>query len=214
MYQIDKTFNFCYGHRVWTQELNSDYCAKGDDQTKCKHLHGHEGSVRVFLEAAELDNGFVTDFKHLGWLKDFINTYLDHKFIVDFNDPAVEKIVGGEFIEKDFVTEKSDQIGYFMTKEKTCIKLGDVVVPLEPLEYDLTDETWGLFVPPETNPLGGYHKELVEGFLFVDFVPTSENLAEWLYKIVDKNMKRIDVVTSHIEWWETPKSRSVYFGNK
>jgi 6-pyruvoyltetrahydropterin/6-carboxytetrahydropterin synthase len=211
MYQIDKTINFCYGHRVWTQELNEDYCAKGDNQTKCKHLHGHEGSVRVFLEAEELNNGFVTDFKHLGWLKDFIDAYIDHKFIVDFNDPGINQIVGGYINEHVFVEE--DELCLRHSVEKSCIEIDDHIIPLEPLEGGLTETTWGLYVP-DASPLEGYQKELIEGFLFVDFVPTSENLSKWLYEIVDKNMKRIDVVTSHIEWWETPKSRSVYFGNK
>ena len=59
MWQIDKRIDFCYGHRVWTQKLNEAYCADGDTEMKCRHLHGHEGSVQVFLTSEELDNGFV-----------------------------------------------------------------------------------------------------------------------------------------------------------
>jgi 6-pyruvoyltetrahydropterin/6-carboxytetrahydropterin synthase len=221
MYQIDKTINFCYGHRVWTQELEDDFCAEGDNQTKCKHLHGHEGSVRIFLESETLDNGFVTDFKHLGWLKDFIDSYIDHKFIVDVNDPAAHRIIGGDIVERDFVIDTGPPHNERGVTKRTCLQLGDVLVPLSrvniplrPTMCDRAEPTVGLYVKPEENPLGGYQKDVVDGFLFIDFVPTSENLAKWLYDIVDEKMKEIDVVTSHIEWWETPKSRSVYFGNK
>ena len=156
MYQIDKTFNFCYGHRVWTQDLIEDYCAKNDCQTKCKHLHGHEGSVRVFLEAEELKRGFVTDFKHLGWLKDFINAYLDHKFVVDLNDPAANQIVGGCINEHAFVED--DEMGMRHSVQKLCVEIDGHVVPLEPLEGGLTQRTLGFHVWPETNPLKGYQK--------------------------------------------------------
>ena len=34
---IDKTIEFCYGHRVWTQVLNGEY--SDDLQCACRHLH-------------------------------------------------------------------------------------------------------------------------------------------------------------------------------
>ena len=90
---IDKTFEFCYGHRVHTQTLNGEYAA--DLKCACRHLHGHEGKMQVFLTAPKLDNtGMVTDFRHLEWLKKWINTYIDHQFIIDKNDPLYTKIVG------------------------------------------------------------------------------------------------------------------------
>ena len=68
---IDKTFEFCYGHRVWTQVLNGEYA----DNLKCacRHLHGHEGKVQVFLTANDLnESGMITDFRHLECLKTLI----------------------------------------------------------------------------------------------------------------------------------------------
>ena len=90
---IDKTFEFCYGHRVWTQKLNGEYAA--DLKCACRHLHGHEGKMQVFLTAPKLDKtGMVTDFRHLEWLKKWINTYIDHQFIIDKSDPLYGKIIG------------------------------------------------------------------------------------------------------------------------
>jgi len=86
MWEISKSFNFCYGHRVWTQELNKEFSL--DSQCKCRHLHGHEATVDVTLRSNELDkSGMVTDFKHLNWLKQWLDDYVDHKFIMDKNDP-------------------------------------------------------------------------------------------------------------------------------
>ena len=81
---IDKTFEFAYGHRVWTQQLNGEYAA--DLKCACRHLHGHEGKMQVYLKSpsGQLDpTGMVTDFRHLEWLKKWINTYIDHQFVID-----------------------------------------------------------------------------------------------------------------------------------
>ena len=82
---IDKQFDFCYGHRVWSQRLEVEYSL--DDCLMCRHLHGHQGKIKVFLESAQLQNGMVTDFKHLNWFKAWLDGVLDHKFILDRSDP-------------------------------------------------------------------------------------------------------------------------------
>ena len=86
---IDKSFDWCYGHRVWSQELNEKFTADGDTCLACRQLHGHQGKLKVMLEGDELERGMVTDFKHLGWMKNFIDDVLDHKFIMYINDPLI-----------------------------------------------------------------------------------------------------------------------------
>ena len=50
-------------------------------------------------------------------------------------------------------------------------------------------------------------REKYEGLVFVNFVPTSENLAAWLFKIIQKKLESLPEVTlDAIELWETPKS--------
>jgi len=96
---IDKTFEFCYGHRVWTQKLNGEYAA--DLKCACRHLHGHEGKMQVYLKSLDgnLDQtGMVTDFRHLEWLKKWINEYIDHQFIVDRHDPLYDQLLGGSVL--------------------------------------------------------------------------------------------------------------------
>ena len=60
MYYISKRIEISYAH-----QLVLDY------ESKCTHLHGHNGVVTVFCCAETLDhNGMVTDFTHV---KDRVN---------------------------------------------------------------------------------------------------------------------------------------------
>ena len=103
-WKISKEFEFCYGHRVWSQTLNTEFSLDGC--LKCRHLHGHQGKILVYLEASELKDGMVTDFKHLNWFKQFLDDTLDHKFILDINDPLFSTLLPhinkSELIKKYF----------------------------------------------------------------------------------------------------------------
>ncbi|HIP12735.1 MAG TPA: 6-carboxytetrahydropterin synthase [Arcobacter sp.] len=177
-WNISKQFDFCYGHRVWSQELNVEYAL--DDCLMCRHLHGHQGKILVHLESEHLENGMVTDFKHLNWFKKFLDDTIDHKFIVDINDPLYPTLLPFYKDGNNLHTMEQD----YKIPDLTHIKD-------EPLHI----------------------REMYEGFIIVDFVPTSENLSAWLLKIVDKKMSKIGVKVSHIEYFETPKSRSVVYNN-
>ena len=91
MWEISKEIGFDYGHRVHNQSLNKEYSV--DDDCVCKHLHGHRGTLQVFLSGDELVKGMVTDFKHLNWFQKFIDDNIDHKFIIDRNDPWFDNII-------------------------------------------------------------------------------------------------------------------------
>lgn len=178
-WEIDKTFEFCYGHRVWTQVLNGEYA--DDLKSACRHRHGHEGKVQVYLYSDKLDDtGMVTDFRHLEWLKKFINAYIDHRFIVDKNDPAFEDLVGKN---KKFIP--------------LCLPGRDEYIVGQVIDLTGLDSKSPKY-------------EIDEGTLVVDFVPTSENLSKWMAGFIDYKMKDLNVAVSHLDWWETPKSRARY----
>jgi len=175
-WQISKQFDFCYGHRVWSQELNTEFSL--DDCLMCRHLHGHQGKVLVHLESEKLENGMVTDFKHLNWFKKFLDDTIDHKFIIDINDPLFPTL-----------------LPHYKNKENLISM---------PQNYQIPDLT---LVENEDKHI----IEMYEGFIIVDFVPTSENLSAWLLEIVQKKMAQININVSHLEYFETPKSRSVVY---
>ena len=175
-WNISKEFDFCYGHRVWSQELNTEYSL--DSCLMCRHLHGHQGKVIVHLQSNKLTNGMVTDFKHLNWFKKFLDDVLDHKFIIDINDPLYSTLLPLYKSDDDLITMPQNY------KIANLTKLQD-----EPLHI----------------------QEMYEGFIIVDFVPTSENISAWLLKIVQKKMSKINIDVSCIEYYETPKSRSMVY---
>ena len=174
MHRISKNFECDYGHRVHNQSLNKEYSI--DDCLVCRHLHGHRMTVKVSLEAKELTDNMVTDFKHLNWFKDFIDTVVDHKFIIDVNDPMFEVITGMQCSDIEYTTYQGASFGYF--------PLGD-----DPLR-----------------------NEILESFVIVDFVPTSEELSKWMYGIVEARMAPLGVSVAEISFKETPKSEAIYNG--
>lgn len=94
MWKIDKTFEFCYGHRVHSQVLDKpEYSI--NTMCKCRHLHGHQGKIKIGLESTELVDGMVTDFHNLNWFKQWLDAVLDHKFIIDRNDPLIIALIPG-----------------------------------------------------------------------------------------------------------------------
>lgn len=180
IWTIDKSFDFCYGHRVWSQELNTEFTGMDGACLACRHLHGHQGKLKIFLEADILTSGMVTDFKHLGWMKDFIDKVLDHKFIMDINDPLV-------------------------THE--CPEYVDDSKNLDLSKFQFHDE--GYWTPNLRNLLIGVNSAIVEkydGMVLVDFVPTSENLTAWLLSIAQIKMAKLGIKVVSCEFWETPKS--------
>jgi len=203
LWTIDKEFRFDYGHRVHNQRLNKEYSIV--DDCVCKHLHGHGGCVHIYLEADELEGGFVTDFHHLNWVKHFLDAHVDHKFVLDVNDPWFSNIINGKPIW-------------------VATPVGSVLAGLEPtLPLNTTDATElhlrEVYVPGTDHRVGwelkvddlqGPEREFFEGFFLVKFVPTSENLCKWLFDAVEAKMSLINVHVSKVSWNETPKSRAVY----
>lgn len=96
---IDKQFDFEMGHRVWAQKLNHPDLSISTD-CACRHLHGHSYSIKVFLAADKLDHSeMVTDFKNLNFMKQFVDDVLDHRFMIDINDPNFTRITGVDRID-------------------------------------------------------------------------------------------------------------------
>ena len=188
MWKISKSFEFNYGHRIATQSLNKEFSL--DQQCKCRHLHGHTASIEVCLQSDKLKDGFVTDFYHLNWLKEWINKNIDHKFILDDNDPITRTMFEETFDFKNWDPKKNDTID--------VDGMGSV--------YDIDNlyfkkyEGRDLVTP----------KEYYESFFFVNFPPTSECLAKWIYDFVAEKMKPLGVEVASVTWYESPNSKSVY----
>jgi len=182
MYKITKEFNLSYGHRVHTQKLDPEYTI--DSKCACRFLHGHNSIIIIELQADQLnEQGMVLDFKYLNWAKQWIDNVLDHKFIMDINDPVRETLFP---LTKSSPTNPFDTIFNYHKENYWTL--------------DLLNKS-SLSLPEQ---------EIYEGLVFVQFVPTSENLSKWIFDIVQEKMKPLDVIVSSVKFYETPKSSSLY----
>ncbi len=77
MQTASKFHDFSYGHRVFGHE------------SKCAHLHGHNGRVHFKVTAPDLDKvGRIMDFGVIGnLLCQWVESNWDHKFLVYKDDP-------------------------------------------------------------------------------------------------------------------------------
>ena len=193
MFIIDKEFNWEGGHRVWSQKLNERYAL--DTACVCRHLHGHSYRCKIGLSSQTLNNGMVTDFKHLNFVKSIIDTYLDHKFMLDISDPLFDTIFPDY---KDIAS--TPECAYTIKDFKGFFKYVDVAHLDEIFE----------FKPEEL--------EHIESFVVVDFVPTSENICKFLYELINFELEDLiepaDIKLEFVELWETPKSHCKYTGNQ
>jgi len=102
MFNLSKDFNFCYSHRVYSQNVNEKYAESAE--CPCHRLHGHQGSVSIHMQTEELDHrGFVLDFKELGFVGKFLDARIDHRFVLSTMDPNFELITGKSLDELTLV---------------------------------------------------------------------------------------------------------------
>jgi len=80
MYQITKSFTFCYGHRLYK------------DPGKCGHLHGHTGRAEISLAGDRLDGlGMLKNFDFIKeGVGEWIDKNLDHHTLLNKNDPLCD----------------------------------------------------------------------------------------------------------------------------
>lgn len=169
-FTIDKEFNFEMGHRVWAQKLDRPDLSI-ETECACKHLHGHSYTIKVFLGADTLDqSAMVTDFKNLNFMKEFVDGVLDHKFMIDINDPNFEIITSIPNTFKDSADENNFA---------NFLNLGEAVAHQ------------GL---PAAKQLH------LNSFVLVDFVPTSENICKYLKLYAQERIGDFATVTAVELW--------------
>lgn len=189
---IDKQFDFCFGHRVWSQNLDTKYSLDGC--LACRHLHGHQGKVKLFLGANELNKGMVTDFKHTNIFKKWLDDVMDHKFIIDINDPLFSNLV--EFYKPGDTIKELDNV--YVDNEYNY-----AIPDLQFINSELDKRDYS-----EDTKQAIYEK--YEGLIIVDFIPTSERLCQWWYEVANKMLNELGIDVVAVEYWETPKSHCRY----
>ena len=195
---IDKSFDYCYGHRVWSQTLDPKYSL--DSCLACRHLHGHQGKVKLFLGANNLKHGMVTDFKHTNIFKKWLDDTLDHKFIIDMNDPLFEDLAGDLCLSEKNKRTFDDLMVTVNTEYNFVIPDLEQLMALNVWDELRDDQKQAIF-------------EKYEGIIIVDFIPTSENICKFIYEVANKMLKELGIDVVAVEYWETPKSHCRYQPN-
>ena len=193
---IDKSFDFCFGHRVHNQSLNTEYSLDGC--LACRHLHGHQGKVKLFLGANDLAKGMVTDFKHTNIFKKWLDDIMDHKFIIDMNDPLFENLAG------DILLTTDNNLPWY---ENLMVDYNSEYDYARPDLDHITD------ILSKLNISDAQKQAIIEkyeGLIIVDFIPTSENLCKWWYEVANKMLNGLGIDVVAVEYWETPKSHCRY----
>ena len=181
---ISKEFHFEAGHRVWAQQLNNPELSISTE-CACKHLHGHSYTIKVNLTSDMLDqSSMVTDFKNINFMKKFVDEVLDHKFMLDTNDPNFAIITG---VTLDAGESRGDtRLQNYIASGKIFGNLGEIL----PSEFPATQ----------------LHRD---SFVLVNFVPTSENICKYLKEHAQKMIGDVATVSA-LELWETKKSYCRY----
>lgn len=154
-YEITKQFNLSIGHRVWSQQL--DPILSCDAKNKCRHLHGHNITVSVTLQNYNLQDGLVLDFGNLTFFKNFLDSALDHKFLLDLNDPMLKTLFSPLLLE--------NLKSYKIYPTKLGINTAFMHFTPNP-EWSLEEE------------------EFYNSFVFMKGVPTAEHLSYHLYLLL------------------------------
>ena len=119
-YTISKAFKFSYGHRLIK------------DAGKCGRLHGHTAKAIVFLKANDVNEaGMVYHFDDLkNTLGAWISENLDHRMLLEKNDPAVEalKSIGEDLVLIDFSPTAENLAKMLFNKSK------EMKLPVEKVE--------------------------------------------------------------------------------
>ena len=93
---VTKDITWHMGHRVWTQNLEHQKL------NKCVRLHGHEYKLELQLttdldtfvgKCTDFKTGMILDFTVMNRLKHFIDDYLDHKTMLDIQDPMLPELL-------------------------------------------------------------------------------------------------------------------------
>lgn len=171
---IMKSFSFCYAHRIWNQQLsNNGVC-------KCRFIHGHNTKVELFLSRPTTIRGMVIDFNELKCIKEFIDTVLDHKFLIDVNDPLLNDFVSLlDCSLDDFVSYGGLNIYSYLT-----------------LNRKVLDRITSVSL-----------KELGASLVVLNREPTSENLASFMkHQVEQMLLQHTGLLVEKVRWWESDSS--------
>jgi 6-pyruvoyltetrahydropterin/6-carboxytetrahydropterin synthase len=219
MFEISKVIEFSAAHSVYSQKLNPKWAK--NTYPKCRRLpgHGHNYKLIVYLKSEKLDEArMVTDFGHLGWLKEFIDTCFDHKTIFGMDDPSLlfflEKlglIKDGKFSLPNINGETPSLKAIAVNKDYKLQTFEFKEIEVSSLK-EFHYLTFDNFKVNSTSKDADFYQRFLDGIALFNGSPTSENFARFFYYFVSKNVEPLGVECSKVSIFETEKSCATYEG--
>lgn len=185
MWNIDKSFDFCYGHRVWDREGESP---------ECRFLHGHKGTIQLSFESShDVDVTLINNF---------INDYINNKFMFHINDPIFLQMLQLSIGECD---DPNDERGQFLTR-------GMDIIYANPIKVDDTifGYTFDLSEAGDV-PL----RDVFEGVTILNYNPTTINLVRWMFLVIKEHLQPKNINPPQVSWLidSDPNSKVTFFEN-
>ena len=171
-----------------TREMGFDYGHRVmTHQSRCKNVHGHRGTIEATCEGASLhESGEQTDMiLDFGFLKEVLMAVVDESI-----DHGFIGFIGDDVVMEMFSPYKAAD-AQKQWEEALLLSMGDK-------GFHLTTDTRGgskLYV--------------------VDFIPTSERLAEHFFKRLQKPIEERSLgkaKLTNLRFWETPNCYSDFPG--
>ena len=122
---------------------------------------------------------------------------MDHKFIIDINDPLFENLAGDLCLSDKHKRTFEDLMVNINTDYNFAIPDLEQLTALNLGGELRVEQRQALF-------------EKYEGLIIVNFVPTSERLCQWWYEVANKMLNELGIDVVAVEYWETPKSHCRY----
>lgn len=145
----------------------------------CKHLHGHSYSIKVFLGADTLDQSAM--------VTDFKNLNFMKQFLDDE-------------LDHKFMIDVSDPLFERIT---------NLAPPTDVKNFTNFGSYLRGAVYTSGQPCLRGEDQLLDSFVLVNFVPTSENICKYLKIYAQEKIGNVATVTA-VELWETKKSHCRY----
>lgn len=145
------------------------------------------------------------DFSNLDFMKEFIEKNLDHKFLMDMNDPLLSRITFA-------LSDQGDITPLIHQAFKTdgTIKIAESFIPIISRVAGVNDRVIGLKLSETEKNLPLEINELFGSLVILPFSPTAENLSRWIFEFTTRFLSGTDVNIESVIFRETQKAWSKY----
>lgn len=218
MKKISKSYEIDFGHRVWTQV--KDDILSCSSITKCRRMHGHRGKIVLEMSGNVDSSGMIIDFTHLSYIKKWIDNMIDHRFLIDINDPLIrDNIIDLKVSGDSRILHNSDILNFKYIYARSVNSASSKSISYDFSNFSLRDifhilsntilKNVSYKMICLDNEMISVHDEWNTSFVITNFVPTAENISECIFESVSMSLPK-HVKLESVIFYETPTGAASY----